>query len=379
MPTPPLFDIEELLAPVADENPAGGDLRDNASAASDYYKVKDARSAARAAERSMDVEDEGGALLPEWRTILDVSPDILQGQAKDLEIAAWFIEALLRAQGFAGLRDGFALAQGLVERFWDNLYPAPDEDGIATRVGPLTGLNGESADGTLIQPIRKVPLTMGETPYALWHYEQALELSKITDEARRQARIDNGAITWEQFEQSVRETPAGEFRTLVADIEGAIAAFEALGNALYEKAGYDAPPGGNIRSVLNAALDAVKYAARDRLATLADDTPAESAASSPAGGAADTGGTGAAGARVAASGAVATRDDAFRVLLQIADFFRKTEPHSPMSYTLEEVVRRGRMSLPELLQELITDEETRRLFFVASGAKAPPPAEQSGY
>ncbi|MBP2298724.1 type VI secretion system protein TssA [Azospirillum picis] len=378
MPTPQIFDIEELLQPIEGESESGIDLRENASV--DYYTVKDARSAARAAERSMDVEDDAGGLLPEWRTILEVSPRILRTQAKDLEVTAWYIEALLRAEGYAGLRDGFTLARGLVERFWDGLYPAPDEDGIATRVGPLSGLNGESADGTLIQPIRKVPLTSGDPSYALWQYEQAIELSKITDETRRQARIDNGAITWDQFEQSVRDTPASDFKTLVEDIQGAIDAFEALGTALYDKAGYDAPPAGNIRGVLNAALDAVNYAARDRLATLAGDEPAPAAEASPGTGESAAAAAGpAAGAKVQASGAVTTREEAFKVLLQVADFFRKTEPHSPISYTLEEVVRRGRMSLQELLQELITDEETRRQFFIASGAKAPPPAEQSGY
>lgn len=379
MASPQIFDIEELLQPIEGDSESGIDLRENASA--DYYTVKDARSAARAAERSMDVEDDAGGLLPEWRTILDVSPRILRTQAKDLEVTAWFIEALLRAEGYAGLRDGFALARGLVERFWDGLYPAPDEDGIATRVGPLTGLNGESADGTLIQPIRKVPLTMGDIPYSLWQYEQAIELAKITDEARRQARIDNGAVTWEQFEQSVRETPASEFKTLVEDIQGAIDEFEALGKILYDKAGYDSPPAGNIRNVLAAALDAVNYAARDRLATLSGDEPA-AAADGPSGSTelvATSGGAVTTTAKVQASGAVTTREEAFKVLLQVADFFRKTEPHSPISYTLEEVVRRGRMSLQELLQELITDEETRRQFFIASGAKAPPPAEQSGY
>ncbi|BAI72424.1 impA-related N-terminal protein [Azospirillum sp. B510] len=377
MPTPQIFDIEDLLQPLDGESESGIDLRENASA--DYYTVKDARSAARAAERSMDVEDDAGGLLPEWRVILEVCPRILRTQAKDLEVTAWFIEALLRAEGYAGLRDGFALARGLVERFWDGLYPAPDEDGIATRVGPLTGLNGESADGTLIQPIRKVPLTGGDVAYSLWQYEQAVELAKITDEARRQTRIDNGAVTWDQFEQSVRETPASAFGTLVGDIQGAIDEFEALGKALYDKAGYDAPPAGNIRSVLTAALDAVNYAARDRLATLAGDEPAAMDSAPETAEAAAAGGSVPATAKIQASGAVTNREDAFKVLLQVADFFRKTEPHSPISYTLEEVVRRGRMSLQELLQELITDEETRRQFFIASGAKAPPPAEQSGY
>ena len=36
----------------------------------------------------------------------------------------------------------------------------------------------------------------------------------------------------------------------------------------------------------------------------------------------------------------------------IAEFFRRTEPLSPLSYTLQEAVRRARMSWPELLEEI---------------------------
>ena len=45
--------------------------------------------------------------------------------------------------------------------------------------------------------------------------------------------------------------------------------------------------------------------------------------------------------------AIRTREDAFRTLLKVAEFFRKTEPHSPISYTLEELVRRGRLPLAD--------------------------------
>ena len=60
-----------------------------------------------------------------------------------------------------------------------------------------------------------------------------------------------------------------------------------------------------------------------------------------------------------AAGPIRTREDALRELGRIADFFRATEPHSPLAYTLEEAVRRGRMTLPELLAEIIPDEEAR--------------------
>jgi type VI secretion system protein ImpA len=381
MPTPALIDFDKLLAPISDDAPCGGDIREDSSPTSVYYRLKDARSAARAAERAMDADDESGGLLSDWRTILELSPGVLTTQTKDLEIAAWYAEALLRSEGYAGLRDGFQLIAGLVENFWDGLYPLPDEDGIETRVAPLTGLNGESSDGALIQPLRKSVLFPGaEKDFALWHYEQASELARVADAAKRQARIDSGAATMEALEAAVKSLPAGHFRTLLDDIDACAAAFAAMGDKLYEKAGHDAPPAGAIRNVLTAARDAVADLGRDKLA-MADAQAANAAggaaAAPSAGGAPSAGsagfsaGGGATAQANVGGGVIASREDAFRVLLQIADFFRKTEPHSPISYTLEEVVRRGRLSLNELLEELIQDETTRKFFLIASGIKPP--------
>ena len=69
----------------------------------------------------------------------------------------------------------------------------------------------------------------------------------------------------------------------------------------------------------------------------------------------------AAGARGAprAGTASTSREDALRALGQIAEFFRRTEPHSPLAYTLEEAVRRGRMTWPELLAEIVADADAR--------------------
>ncbi len=58
-------------------------------------------------------------------------------------------------------------------------------------------------------------------------------------------------------------------------------------------------------------------------------------------------------------GQIASREDALRALGEIANFFRRTEPHSPLSYTLDEAVRRGRMTWPELLAEVVADTDTR--------------------
>jgi type VI secretion system protein ImpA len=367
MASPNILDIDALLTPIEGDNPAGPDLREDPSPASKYFAVKDARSAARAAERGADIELDQAGLLPEWRKILDLAPEIIGKQSKDLEIAAWLTEALLRAHGYAGARDGFRLMRGLVESFWDNLYPKP-EDGIADRVAPVAGLNGEGADGTLIQPIRKVEITEGRDPgpYAFWQYEQASELLKLGDSEKVQARIEAGAITMEQFEASVKQSTPSFFLNLLADLNEAIDEWMKLSSVLDAKAGNDSPATSAVRNTLRGIVECVQMVAKDVLA-LAEQAEADAAA-------AEVGGDGAAGmprGTGVATGAIVTREDALKTLLKVAEFFKRTEPQSPIPLVLEETVRRARLPLKDLLAELITDSDARRQFFLYAGIKPP--------
>ena len=73
-------------------------------------------------------------------------------------------------------------------------------------------------------------------------------------------------------------------------------------------------------------------------------------------------------------GQIGSREEAFRALLQVAEFFKRTEPHSPISYTLEQAVRWGRMPLPELLSELVPEDSTREQIFKLVGIRPEPEA-----
>ena len=64
---------------------------------------------------------------------------------------------------------------------------------------------------------------------------------------------------------------------------------------------------------------------------------------------------------------LSNREDAFRTLLQVADYFERHEPHSPLSYLLKQAVRWGRMPLRELLGELITDDTARKEYCKLTG------------
>jgi type VI secretion system protein ImpA len=368
------FELDRLLAPIGGDNPAGTDPRADYSATSAYNRLRDARSEARAAERAMDAAAEEATIPPQWRTIRDLADALLSEQAKDLEVAAWYTEALLRSHGFAGLAAGFRLMHGLVEGFWEGLYPLPDEDGMVTKVAPVTGLNGEGGDGALTQPIRKTTLfrTQEGNPLALWQIEQADALEAMED-ARKEARIAAGALTRETVMKAAAVVPAKHWAALAGDLREAGAAWASLSAALDARAGADSPPTSAVRDLLENALATVTRLAGDKLRP-ADEGEAGDAAGEGGDEAAAEAGAPASGRR-ARPVEIASREDALRMLEEVARWFRRTEPHSPLSYTLDEAVRRGRMSLPDLLVELMPDESTRSAFLSSLGIRPEPPAE----
>src|SRR5690606_20443908 len=160
------IDVDMLLAPLSyQENVVGEDFRNSVDPESLYLTLKDSRADARRAERESATSDEGGssplnAAVRQWEDICEIGARLLGERTKDLEIASWVCEGLVRTDGFAGLAGGLDLLARLVESYWDEgLYPAEDEDGVETRIGPLSGLIGREVVGSLVQPIKLLPLS----------------------------------------------------------------------------------------------------------------------------------------------------------------------------------------------------------------------------
>jgi type VI secretion system protein ImpA len=382
MPTAATIDVDSLLMPISESAPAGVDLREDISPTSIYFRLKDARSGARAAERRADapppqqagepISESAGRTLglsADWQTILNLAPKALTEKSKDLEVVAWYTEGLLRAHGFAGLRDGLHLARGLIEQYWDRFFSLVDEDGLATRLAPLAGLNGQGNEGTLIQPMRKVPLTQGrdEDVLAAYHYDQARALQNLPDPDQRARREAAGDISLDRFMAAANASGGEFYATLLEDLDGTIAELGLLGDALTERAGRDAPSTRDIADVLISIRDNVQAFSKE----LVDRWRALATQNSPDG-AQGAGSSGASPGGAAAGGPVRGREDALRVLQQVAEYFRKNEPHSPIATSLDELVRRAKMPFAELLAELLPDASAWRSALTSAGIKPPP-------
>lgn len=377
MATPDILDFDRLLAPISDESPSGVELKEDSALRAVYQATKDARELARSTEKKMYLaawlEEPGSGSVdrPDWKKVYDLATGVIAEHSKDLWITAWLIESLARLHGFAGLRDGFRLAREIVERYWSGIHPQPDEDGYATTVAQLTGLNGDESEGALIAPIYRIPITAAGSDRALSSadYSEALELDKMSDAEKRAQRIERGAVSLELFDKAIRETPATFFQSLLEDIQQALDEFLRLSEALEANCGRNpdgypaAPPTSAIR---NALTDV-----RDRVQTLTSSIHGIAApGGEPEPKTEDTTAEASSGAGTAGKKGL-SRDEAFRQLLQVAEFFRRTEPHSPVSYALEQAVRWGRMPLPDLLNELITDTSVRDDLFRRMGIAKP--------
>lgn len=360
------IDMEALLAPIPGERPAGVDLREDFSPQSPYYRLRDARAEARAAERAADANPaEDQPLPPQWRNVRDLSLAVLADKTKDLEIAAWLTESLVRSDGLRGLACGAHLLAGLTEAFWDNnLYPTPDEDGIATRVAPVSGLNGEGGGGTLVQPLRKLPLFARPdgSMLAFWQYEQSEELKAEANAARVKQRLAAGVLPLDVVENEARAAGQARFTALRAAGRAAAREWQRMSEAFDARAGMDGPPTSHVRDLLDKIVSTVaRYAPAETEAEMAE-------AAEPAAAGAEAGPV----ASAAPRGPMVTREDMLRELSRIADYFKKMEPQSPIAYTLEEAVRRGRLTWPELLSEVIADAKARDSVLIQLGIRPPP-------
>ncbi|PHR89134.1 MAG: type VI secretion system protein TssA [Moritella sp.] len=377
--------IEDIALPINGELPCGLDPRSDTSPLSQYYRLKEVRTRTRADERSaligIDSDETMNDFVREWSPIKDEIPQILAQETKDLEYCAWLIEALCRTDGFAGLTIGFTLAHQLISQFWDGLYPSPDEDGLETRIAPLLGLNGFEGEGVLLMPILSIPLveTGSGERFPTWQIEQASQLNSLSAD-KQKAKIANGAVSLKQIKEALNEVSDDELVSLKNDIAEAIIAFRLLADKMDEVMSGDAQPTSKITEKLQHCESIFTFITLERFNVInaeaaveasvaeqvAEDAVELDAASHSAGASAQA---------KSVNGydfmqmdqSLNNRHEAIKALHKIEQYFRTTEPHSPISYAIAQAIRWSELSLPELLAELVSDPNARTDYFKLTG------------
>jgi len=351
-------DILEMLAPIPTDLPVLGDLREDISASSSYQILRNARTAARNNERSAQNQgDISPVNVSDWASVLELVPNVLAKESKDIELVAWYIEALTRNFGFLGLARGFSLAKQLIEAYGAQLYPLPDEDGVESQLSSLAGLNGFGSEGALIYPIKAVLITQGDVPgpLAVWQCEQLLEADRLTDVEKREAKFKQAGINKTQLDDILRDTETRFLIQTKNDIDLAIEEYKKYQIVLDNYCQKDLLPTGQILDTLENCQKVLTYVAGDRLIVEdAYEKPDEPVVEETM-------------HKKITDSTIAGREAALQQLHQVATYFRREEPHSPISYSIEQAIRWSKLPLTELIKELIPDEAARVKYQHLSG------------
>jgi type VI secretion system protein ImpA len=330
------LDVDAILAPLPGERPTGASLRFEG----DYDRIREARR-----------EDDAGLPQGVWQTelkranwdeVVRLCGEALAKRSKDVQIACWLVEGMTRRDGLAGLPVGLGLLIGLGNAFWPSLYPEIEEKDLSYRLAPFEWLNAH-----LPQTLYRLPLTQPGivTPnaYAWEHYANALRLEQI-QKANPNAKPPAG-VKLAEFEAAVAATPAGFYRSLLRRLETSLTLLGDLDRLLEEHCGKEAPSLAGLRAALVNMQGLVQTVLRNRgeASVMAEQSRAAPAPPEPADEPPPA---------VAYEGVIQDREQAYRLILEVAEFLARTEPHSPTPYLLRRAYSWGMMPLHELLGEM---------------------------
>jgi type VI secretion system protein ImpA len=320
-----MLNIEQLLTPIAGASPCGLDLAFSA-------ELDEIAQARQADDPSLEQGPWVTTLKEaDWKFVGKRCAQLIEQRSKDLQLAVWLAEASARTGGLRALGDSLLLLGGLCERFWDHLHPLPDEDGVERRIGNLCWIAARTP-----QLIRELPITEGAA-FSLRDFETA-----------RARGPEEGA----ESEAARRRSSRGFYEALMRDCDHCAAALGDLERVVDDRLGADGPSFRAAKSALEDLILFVTPSARETGALPAEvqgkAAPGEKAsaiaAPAPAG--------------PVASGAIQTRAQALAQLRQVADFFRRTEPHSPVAYLADKAANWGEQPLHLWLRAVVKDDAT---------------------
>lgn len=334
---------EDILAPIAGDNPSGADLRYDTKLLI-FDKVKEARR--------QDDELAQGAWQSErktanWPVALKLSQDTLATISKDLQLAAYLTEALLQTERFTGLRQGLDTTFQLLTAFWDTIYPQIEDGDRELRAKPLAWI------GTMLDfPIRSAPIVAAGYSFIEYKesrtvgYEDQLKTDK--DRKNRTAMINSGKLAPEVFDKAFTETPKSFYLQAEKDLDACTETVNQLETFCDERFEDDSPGFGKLKTALaevRHTIHTLLDKKREKEPDPVQEVPAETVASSEESVTRENGGgiPAESGNLLSFSSEPADRRQAVSAIFGAATFLRRREPFNPASYLLLRGLRWGEL------------------------------------
>lgn len=340
------MELDTLLAPLPGDAPCGEDL----SFSPDFDAIQEAR---RADDPSLDQGEWITDLkTADWPFVAQACQRLLAGSSKDLRLAVWWCEARTRLDGFSGLASGLRLVAGLCEHHWDGLHPASEGDDHEQRVGNLAWLLAAA-----VRWSREVPLVAStDGRFGLADFEAARARAMQAEREDAPEPDDApGRPALATLEKARRETPQAFYREVSQALPACIDALGVLERSVDARLGHEGPSFSSLRDALETVhRQVLRFSEEAGVQAGEAGSPGIPASPSLDALGQQAGADGMPGIQFA--GPIKNRREALVQLRRVADFFRSTEPHSPVAYLADKAARWGDMPLHVWLRSVVKDE-----------------------
>ncbi len=297
--------------------------------------------------------------VADFRKVIELAEPALIKDTKDLQIAVWFSEALVKENGFAGLRDSLKMVGGLQDKFWDTMFPEVDEGDEEGRANAISWMDTQTAFA-----IKEFAITQGDA-YNFFNYEDSkrfdfpdnIDVLPAADQERFQKlRVqadEEKRVTGELWRKSNALSRRAFYEEIALTIEECWTEYTELNRVIEEKFDRNQAPGLND---LKKSLDEIQTIVNKLLEEKRAEEPDEIEEVEEIGEDGEVISTSGTAGVSTVSGAIQNRKDALKRLSDLAVFFSKTEPHSPISHLIRRAVTWGEMPFEQLIMDVIKDE-----------------------
>ncbi|HEX5312849.1 type VI secretion system protein TssA [Aquabacterium sp.] len=336
---------EALLSPIAGDQPCGEDL----SFSTEFDQIAEMR---REDDPTLDQGEWVTTLkVADWPGVVQLCTQLLTNRTKDLRLAMWLTEALALTKGYVGLKDGLKVCSALCRQYWQDLYPQADDGDMDERIGNISWLLQRVVALADTRPVIK---SRQGAAYSLQDW-RAAKLQSGSTPAYGQHDAQDNKVTLDQIKRALNETPREPLRDQLEALRETQAELLNWQEIIDGHLGDDGPGFVSAKEALSQALHDLERLARE--AGLLENSEATSASeeteatdpndhTSPRADASPTRG----------GGPLRSRAQALEQLREVAAYFRRTEPHSPVAYLAEKAVKWGEMPLHEWLRKVIKDQ-----------------------
>lgn len=344
--------LQALLAPIPGEVPEG------IPAAEDEARYRRIRVARQEEDASLPMGAwERELKRADWNMASGLAARGLAGASKDLQYAAWLLEALIARTGFDALAPGLDLIDALIRQYGERLHPHDPEH----RENLLLWIGQK-----LLPPLRRIPITAAGGPreYAWNDWEHAQRNEQLRSAMGRQGEGEIEGPSLEDVGAALASTAQTRVMHLLQVLNAGLSALQRLQATLDATLGGDAPGFGAMQTLLERVEIALQAETRRRGLPLpgeaealasADDSDAEVAHHDADGDEADAREHGQAAEAVplpATLRAVADRRQVYAALAEIAQALERIEPHSPVPYLIRRAVDWGGLNTAQLYNEV---------------------------